>query len=345
MVNSQKSITIGGVQISPGQRQTIDLPVAKLYTHTEMTMPIHVVCGKRPGPTLFVSSAIHGDELNGVEIIRRLLKRKDLSRIHGILILIPIVNSFGFIHRDRYLPDRRDLNRSFPGSERGSLAGRIADLLLTEVISQSTHGIDLHTGSNHRFNLPQIRGFLDDEETASLAEAFGAPVMINSRLRDGSLREAVAEKNIPILLYEGGEAFRFNEFAIKVGYLGVVKVMRGIGMLPPQKTSKVRNVFRATASRWVRSPVSGILSNVVNVGKSVKKGDCLAVVSDPFGENEEVIRSTFEGLVIARSELPLAYEGDALFHIATMDVDLPDDFNLESLVSGLNEDDFFPKTV
>ena len=186
-------LTINGTSIQPGQRVTLDIPLPQLYTHTPMTMPAHVIRGKREGPSLFVCAALHGDELNGVEIIRRLLKLRAMRRLNGTLIAIPMVNVYGVIHHSRYLPDRRDLNRSFPGSERGSLASRLADLFMTEIVANCTHGIDLHTGASHRANLPQIRGNLDDEETARLAKLFGVPVLINSRIRDGSLREAAAD--------------------------------------------------------------------------------------------------------------------------------------------------------
>ncbi|MGB5541537.1 MAG: succinylglutamate desuccinylase/aspartoacylase family protein, partial [Gammaproteobacteria bacterium] len=187
---------------------TINLPIGRLYTYDNLTMPIEVVNGRRGGPRLFVSAAIHGDELNGVEIIRRLLRHSALQRLRGTLIAVPVVNVHGLLHRSRYLPDRRDLNRSFPGSSRGSLAGRIADLFMREIVANCTHGIDLHTGAVHRENLPHIRANLDDPATLELARAFGVPVLLNSDLRDGSLREAAMEAGIPMLLYEGGEALR-----------------------------------------------------------------------------------------------------------------------------------------
>jgi len=241
----RESFTIGEYRIPAGQRKTIELPVARLYTHTEMTLTVHVVHGKRPGPTLFVSAALHGDEINGVEIIRRLLKRKYLTGLKGTLIAIPIVNGFGFIHQSRYFPDRRDLNRMFPGAATGSLASRIAHLFMTEVASRCSHGIDLHTGSNHRFNLPQIRASLEDPVTARLAEDFGAPVIINAKTRDGSLREAVAELGIPVLLYEAGEALRFDELSIRTGLRGVISTMRSIGMLPAKRVTRTMPVFQA----------------------------------------------------------------------------------------------------
>jgi predicted deacylase len=164
-------------------------------------MPIQVICGRRSGPTLFVSAALHGDEINGVEIIRRLLKLSALKRLRGILIAVPIVNVFGFVSLSRYLPDRRDLNRSFPGSPRGSLASRLADLFLNEVAKRCSHGIDLHTGAVHRSNYPQIRANLDDPEAARMSESFGVPVAINASLRDGSLRQAAAAHGVSVIVY------------------------------------------------------------------------------------------------------------------------------------------------
>ncbi len=202
---------IGGETIPLRSRRMIELPLPPLYTHSPLTLPVHVVRGAKSGPRLFVSAALHGDELNGTEIIRRLLNQTVLKRLRGTLVAVPIVNVYGLIHQSRYLPDRRDLNRSFPGSVKGSLAARLAHLFMTEIVHNCTHGIDLHTGAIHRSNLPQIRANLDDEETARLADSFGVPVLLNANLRDGSLREAAAEHGIPMLLYEAGEALRFGE--------------------------------------------------------------------------------------------------------------------------------------
>lgn len=315
---SLKPLTINGNTFKPGTRTTIELPVGRLYTHTPMTMPIHVIQGKKPGPRLFISAAIHGDEINGVEIIRRLLKLPALKRLSGTIIAVPIVNTYGLINHSRYLPDRRDLNRSFPGTEKGSLAARLANLFMNEIVTQSTHGIDLHTGALHRDNLPQIRANMDDEETHKLASAFDVPVIISSNLRDGSLREAAAEYGIPMLLYEAGEALRFNEISIRAGVKGIVNVMRTLEMLPPskRKTKKHIEPVVARSSSWVRSSESGILRAMVPLGSRVKRNTLLGVVADPFGEFETNVTSTFSGIVIGRTNLPLVNEGDALYHIA-----------------------------
>ena len=311
-------ISVNGKQIPRNTRITIDLPVARLYTHSQVAMPVQVIRGKKPGPVLFVSAALHGDELNGVEIIRRLLNLPALKRLNGTLFAIPIVNVYGFIQQSRYLPDRRDLNRSFPGTDHGSLAARLANQFMTEIVEQSTHGIDLHTGAINRSNLPQIRANIDDPQTADIAHVFGVPVILNADLRDNSLREAAAEYGIPMLLYEAGEALRFDEVSIRAGLKGIINVMRYLEMLPPSRRKKKRDhkPLYARASTWVRAPAGGILRTIVPLGGSVEKSQLLGILSDPFGEREMEIHAPCDGIVIGRTNLPLANEGDALFHIA-----------------------------
>jgi len=313
-----QEFSINGQQISPGRRMTIDLPVPKLYTHTETTMPVHVVRGRKDGPRLFVCAAIHGDEINGIEIIRRLLKYGGLKRMAGTLVAVPIVNVYGIIHHSRYLPDRRDLNRSFPGSESGSLAARLAYLFMQQIVSQCTHGIDLHTGAVHRVNLPHIRANLDHPETERLARVFGVPVLLNSSFRDGSLRQSADEAGIPILLYEAGEALRFDELFIRAGVEGIKNVMRGLGMLPLTRRwqEKLAEPFVAHSSAWIRAPESGMLRTLIALGAHVQNNDLLGMISDPFGETEVEVRAQINGVVIGRTHLPLVNEGDALFHIA-----------------------------
>ena len=314
---TEEPLIFNGQEILPGTRTTIDLPAGRLYTHTPMTIPVHVIRGKRPGPRLFISAAIHGDEINGVEIIRRLLNLSTLKRLSGTIIAVPIVNIHGLISHSRYLPDRRDLNRSFPGTEKGSLASRLAHLFMQEIVSKSTHGIDLHTGALHRSNLPQIRANLDDEETARLARAFNVPVIISSNLRDGSLREAAAEQGIPMLLYEAGEALRFDEVSIRAGVKGIINVLRALDMLPPSRArTKLIDPVVARSSYWVRAPDSGILRAMVGLGSRVKKDTLLGVVADPYGLIEAQITASYSGIVIGRTNLPLVNEGEALFHIA-----------------------------
>ena len=312
-----KPITIGDTVVKPGQRVNIDLPVADLYTATSLSMPVKVISGRRAGPVLFVSAAIHGDELNGVEIIRRLLKRKSLQSIRGTLLAVPVVNVHGFLHQSRYLPDRRDLNRSFPGSAKGSIAARLANTFLKQIVNKADYGIDLHTGAINRSNLPQIRGNLGDEKTLGLARSFGVPVIVNANIRDNSLRASAAELGMPVLIYEAGEALRFDEVSIRAGLRGILNVMRAIGMLPEKRPAqRIVNPVLAHSTSWVRAPASGIVNTGVHLGGSVAKGQRIASVSDPLGDAEEIMVAPFDGIVIGCSNLPLAHEGDALFNVA-----------------------------
>ena len=322
MKTRNKPIIIGDTQINPGERVNVSLPVADLYTSTSLSMPVQVICGRQAGPTLFVCAAIHGDELNGVEVIRRLLKRKILRSLRGTLLAVPIVNVHGFLDQSRYLPDRRDLNRSFPGSLKGSIAARLANLFTTQILSNADYGIDLHTGAINRSNLPQIRANLDDSQTLDMAKAFGAPVIINSNIRDGSLRECASDRGLPVLIYEAGEALRFDETSIRGGIRGILSVMRHIGMQPASKQSKPVTPIVARSTQWVRAVASGIVSGKVKLGGTVKKGQRLATISDPLGDDEENVVAPFDGIVIGRTNLPLAHEGDALFNLSSF-ADVP----------------------
>jgi predicted deacylase len=314
-------LTISGTEVHLGQSKLIDVPLPDLYMHTSLSMPVEVIRGRKKGPILFVSAAVHGDEINGVEIIRRLVKSDSvLKGMKGTLIAIPVVNVYGFINQSRYLPDRRDLNRCFPGSDQGSLAARLANAFMTEVASKCTHGIDLHTAAIHRDNLPQIRADLSNSMVEEMAQAFKAPVIVNSNLIEGSLRHASMGLNVPVIVYEAGEALRFNELAIRAGVKGVIGVMRSLGMLAARaKTKKaIRQPFVARSSAWVRAPQSGIFRMIVPMGAHVTKNDLLGMVAAPYGavDTEKPVLATYSGVVIGRTNLPLVNEGEALFHIA-----------------------------
>ncbi|MCI5072721.1 succinylglutamate desuccinylase/aspartoacylase family protein [bacterium] len=312
----------GKEKVNKGECKTIHLDVGALYDYTNLSIPIEVIRGKKDGPVLFVSAAIHGDEINGVEIIKRLLQYLKTKTISGSLIIVPVVNVFGFNAKSRYLPDRRDLNRSFPGSKKGSLARRIAYIFMKQVVEKCTHGIDLHTGSLHRSNLPQIRACLDHDETRRLASVFNAPVIIDSSLRDGSLREAARKKNISMLLFEGGQALRFEEDVIRVGLKGCIAVMRDIGMLRKSKKSDVKRhkkAYIAKDSFWLRAGRSGSFRTLKKLGETVSVGETLAVISDTFGNHEYEVKTDENGIIIGISNIPLVNRGDAMFHIATFE--------------------------
>jgi len=310
---------IAGQRVEPCSRATVALEIGKLYTHTDLELVAEVIHGRRDGPVLLVCAAIHGDELNGVEICRQLLKRQALQRLRGTLIIVPVVNIFGFLHHSRYLPDRRDLNRCFPGSERGSMGARFAHSFVREVLHKCSHVIDLHTGAVHRSNLPQVRANLDDPVVRRMAESFGAPVMLNAALRDGSLRGCADDAGIPLILYEAGEALRFNDYAIKAGLKGVINVMRDLQMLPPARHRKQTLCEEARSSSWVRAELDGTCRFIARLGQRVRASDPLAAIASPFSPREELLLAPWAGIVIGRNNIPLVNEGDALFHIARFD--------------------------
>lgn len=313
-------IEINDEKIKPGEHRTILLPMPKLYDWTPISLPIHVICGVEEGPSLCITAAIHGDEINGVEIIRRLLKKKGLKKIHGNVIAIPIVNVYGFLYQERYLMDRRDLNRSFPGSSKGSLASILAGIISSQILSQSTHAIDLHTGSNHRFNLPQIRANLDMPGLENLARAFNVPVILHSSFRDGSMREYANEQGIPFLVYEGGEALRFDELSIRSGLNGILSVMAALGMIKAGKYGiKKCTPTVSRSSYWVRAPISGILIHVKKSGDRVNKDQVIGIIANPTSMEEYELKSPLSGIIIGESMLPLVHSGQALFHIATFE--------------------------
>ncbi len=312
-------IEIGGSVIPPAKIQRIEIPIARLPTQTLITLPVTVINGSYQGPKLWLSAAIHGDEVNGVEIIRQVLQKISPSLLKGTLIAVPIVNIFGFIEQSRYLPDRRDLNRSFPGSKRGSLGSRLAHLFMEEIVRKSTHGIDLHTASDHRKNLPQIRANLHDGQTYECAKAFAAPVTIYSQTRDGSLREAAAKQGIPILLYEAGEALRFDENAIKVGVEGIMRVMASLNMYPLEMYLEPKPVLEVNETKWVRASRSGILRLYVELGQKVIKKQLLGVISDAFGEKNTTVNAPCTGMVIGSLQNPLVNQGDAIVHLAVLE--------------------------
>lgn len=317
-----KKIIINGHDVQPGKSLRLELPVARLYTDSKVSIPVEVTRAKADGPIVFVSAAVHGDELNGIEIVSRLIQSKSLRIVAGTLILVPIVNVYGVLNHSRYMPDRRDLNRSFPGSSQGSLAGRVAATFIKEIVSHCDYGIDLHTGAIHRSNLPQIRANLKDRETLQLAEKFGVPVLLNSDLRDGSLRQAATESGCKILLYEAGQALRFDELSVRAGVKGIRNCLAHLNMIKPVAQSRARknskNIvpFTANTSAWMRAPCSGIVINREALGALVKKDDVLAEIRNPFGDHLGTVNASRDGIIIGKQNIPLVQEGDAMFHIA-----------------------------
>lgn len=333
-----------GQSIAPGQRLTVELPIGTLIDHTPVTLPVHVIHGRKPGPSVLVCAAVHGDEIIGVEIIRRLLGEKALKNLRGTLLVVPIVNAFGFQSHSRYLPDRRDLNRVFPGSATGSLASQLAAIFLEQVVARVDLAIDLHSAAVHRTNLPQIRVSPDQPSARKLARAFGAPVYMLSKVLPGSLRESAQKIGIDMLLYEAGEALRYDETAIRVGLRGILRVLRSMEMLPVRRTRKAEEnpkTLLGTRNRWTRAPHGGLLRAFKTIGDAVEEGELLGTISDPMGTREDNIIAAQTGLIIGRTNLPLVHRGDAVFHI--VEVRSPDalEENIEKYELALQNDPLF----
>jgi predicted deacylase len=310
-------LEIAGATVAPGTVRSLELPIARLPSGTWASLPLVALRGRQTGPVVWVSSTVHGDELDGIEIIRRALRQIDPARLRGTVLAVPVVNVFGFLAESRYLPDRRDLNRSFPGSPRGSLAARLAHLFMSEIVERCEVGIDLHTGSGGRVNVPQVRADLEDERTRELARAFGPEVIVHARTRDGSLRAAATRAGKRVLLYEGGEASRFDQHAIDVGVRGVLRTLGALGMLrravpkgrPPQSAD----------TRWIRARRSGLVRHSVMLGSAVESGQVIARIGDPLNAGETLVRATIGGMVIGQTRVPLVHQGDAVTHIARID--------------------------
>lgn len=333
---------IAGAFVETGTRKTVNIPVSTLSDHTPVTLSAHVIHGRQDGPTMFVSAGIHGDEIIGVEIVRRLLRAKTLKSLRGTLIIVPIVNTFGFLNHSRYLPDRRDLNRCFPGSPHGSLASRLAHIFMNEIVARCTLGIDLHSAAIHRMNLPQVRVSASNDKTLRLAHVFGAPVILTSALREGSLRKEAKNIGVDVLLYEAGEGMRFDEMSVRAGVAGILRVLKDIGMLPVAGIAKPKaKSLLCSNSNWLRAPVGGLLRMFKGAGDVVQEGDIVAAIADPFGEGEIEVMTRYGGIVVGRAVMPIVHEGDALFHIASVKSSNAAEAAVDDLTTQLEEAPLF----
>jgi uncharacterized protein len=308
-----KEIIINGVNIKPGQKIQIDISIARLPSHTLIDLPVFVYRSKKEGPSLLLTAGIHGDEINGIEVVRRLIAGKMIYPERGTVIAIPLVNVYGFIHNSRNLPDGKDLNRCFPGGPTGSLARQIAHIIMEQIIPNIDYGVDFHTGGSRITNYPQVRAILNEEVNKELALAFGSPYVINSEMIDKSFRKEAFKMGKNILVYEGGESLRLDEFAIKNGMDGVCRLMGHLGM----KSQKYEqsNTIVLQSDTWTRARISGIFNAHVNYGDAVNKNQVLATISDPYGKTQVMVKSPYSGYVIGLNNMPVINAGDALFHL------------------------------
>lgn len=307
-------ITIAGTDIKLGENVKIDLNVARLPSYSMVNIPVHIYRGKEDGPVLLLMAGMHGDEVNGIEIIRRMVVDKTIFPTKGSLIVIPILNIYGFLNYSREVPDGKDVNRSFPGSNRGSLASRIAYLFMKEIFPHIDYGIDFHTGGGSRSNYPQIRCKVDIESHYQLAKIFGAPFILNAKLRDKSLRKEATLKGKPIIVYEAGESQRLDKFSIEQGILGTLRVMNHLGICDVS-VSKADKSIEFNSSSWIRAHRSGLFRAFIEPGENVIRNQVIGSITDPFGDMEYKIKSKESGFVVGLSHSPVVSQGDALIHI------------------------------
>ncbi len=309
-----KTITINGIHVAPGQNKLLQIEIARLPTGTLIDIPVHVFNSKNPGPTLLLQAGLHGDEINGVETLRRMLENNDFKLKKGAVIVVPILNIFGFIHFSRDVPDGKDVNRSFPGRKTGSLASRIAYHYTSEILPQIDFGIDLHTGGAQRHNFPQMRYTNGDELSKKLAISFNAPFAFPSNLIAGSFRKAAFTMEKPIAVYEAGESMRFDEAAISIGVQGIKNVLRGFEMIT-KSTSKIKESVTLNQRRWLRAPRAGMFIPGIKNGSPISKGQVLGTVTDTFAKKQKKIKAPFDGYVICINHQAVINQGDALFHV------------------------------
>lgn len=310
-----KTIVISENSIAPGESKLVQIKIARLPTGTLIDIPVHVFNSKKPGPTILIQAGLHGDEINGVETLRRMLQQDLFKLKKGAVIVVPILNVFGFIHFSRDVPDGKDVNRSFPGSKSGSLASRIAHNYTSEILPYIDFAIDLHTGGAQRHNYPQIRFTGGDEKSKALAEMFNAPFCFASGLIAGSFRKATYKLGIPTIVYEAGESMRFNEEAIAFGIDGIYKVLAGHKMVSKEgKPKKIPSIY-LDSRRWIRASRAGMFIPSIENGSRVEKGQELGVITDTFAKKSRKVSAPFEGYVVCVNHQAVVNQGDALFHM------------------------------
>lgn len=329
--SKNSDIVILNEHVGLGESKTIDFSIAKLYTATKVEIPIIIERSKLPGPTVLITAAIHGDEINGVEIVRQLIAKKINKPKKGTIICIPILNVFGFLNGDRAFPDGRDLNRVFPGTKTGSLASRVAFNFTKKILPHADYCIDFHTGGASRFNAPQIRVTPGNEQLLQLAQIFNAPFTLFSSTIDKSYRATCNKLNIPILLFEGGRSQESDKYIAKEGVEGVTRFLAHLDMLMPKHTvpeAHAKTVI-IKKSRWLRAQKSGLLHVKIDCNKHVEKGEFIATITDPYGKMRFKVLSPNEGYIININLSPIVNQGDAIFHISTHNSANVDDEEME----------------
>ena len=317
---SEKEILhILGKEIALGESAKVSFNVAKLHTQNSIDVPVIIERSKKPGPTVLITAGIHGDEVNGVEIVRQIIAKGINKPKRGTIICVPVINVFGFIHMDREFPDGRDLNRVFPGIKGGSLASRVAFKLVTEILPHADLVLDFHTGGADRFNAAQIRIIKGEDTLDNLAKVFGAPFVLYSKNINKSFRNTCYKLGIPVLLFEGGKSFHIDSTVTNTGVNGAKRVLSHLGMLNRKfkVSAPKKSCIYISESKWIRANFSGMFKSTVNINAEVKKGDVIGNIVDPYGSFNHFVKAPNDGYIFNINESPIIYQGDAIFHIST----------------------------
>lgn len=318
-MNYKETITILGHDIPLGTSKEINFNIAKLHTATKIEVPVIVERSKIPGPTILFTAGLHGDEINGVDIVRQLIAKKINKPKRGTIICMPILNVFGFLNGSRDFPDGRDLNRVFPGLANGSLASRVAYRLMNEIIPDVDLVVDFHTGGASRFNAPQVRIVKDQPDLDALAQVFSAPFVLYSNHIEKSFRNACFHLGKPVILFEGGKSHFVNDTISKTGIEGVKRILKHYEMLSSRMSitsSKHKTIF-VEESKWIRAKKSGMFKAKVTINSKVTIDEVIGQITDPYGKMYHEVKSPIEGYILNVNEASLVYQGDALFHIST----------------------------
>lgn len=317
VIVENKNIVIGGQKVLPGEDRLLKINIDRLPTGTLIDIPIYVFNAKKPGPTILVQAGLHGDEINGIETVRRMMAEKRFEVTKGAVIAVPILNIFGFIHFSRDVPDGKDVNRSFPGTKTGSMASRMAYHYVTEIMNQIDYGIDLHTGGGQRHNFPQIRYTAEDGMSKKLAEAFNAPISFASKLIKGSFRNAAYLMKKPTIVFEAGESMRFDDHAIIEGMHGISNILKHFDMISKieSKFSDPNKTIHLTKRRWLRAPTAGMFIPKVTNGSEIVKGQILGIITDTIAKRTKQIKAPFDGYIFCVNHQAVINQGEALFHV------------------------------
>ncbi len=309
-------LQICGIEVQPGEKLTLALPTPEIYSCAPMHIPMHIIHGKQAGPRMLICATLYGDESNGIDIVHRLLNLSLLKKLRGTLICVPVMNVYGLINHSRLLPDGHDLANSFPGSEKGSFASRLAHLFTSEVINLMTHCINIRCGESHIYKFPQVHYHPDDREATQMAQNFGAPIVLPSIEKTGFFYSESGLPKCPTLIYEGGEAHRIDDYSAKIGVKGIIKVLKQLHMIQLKSEPKKTEVLTFSESLWIRAPTSGLFHLRKKIGQPVQQDQVIASIADPFGTSASIdILTPRSGIISAITTHPQVYEGQGIIEI------------------------------